>query len=593
MPVERVNVHCYFDNDTGQWIKLPIGYEIHSDVIKDFMDIIQETIPDWTNSHDILASLRASNYDPHECISTYFNIGDPVTDPWLKGIVRTKNSAADANSMEQKDKEIEKLKKTIKSLEQQLANSKEELKKSNQKVVSLEDRVSTLEAENKSTNVRLTALQEARPKTAKVVTVEKSSVDPKTARALSESAKNLHKSHIQLKMAVKKHVGEISDLMKKAINGMRDIRSCDSGQSREIEDLRELYRKEALERKLLYNKLQELRGNIRVFARCRYDNRVECSLEFPSDSDIATFNPATQQKKIFSFDKVYSPSSKQTEVFEDTLPIIHSCVDGYNVCILAYGQTGSGKTHTMMGPEHDPGVNIRSIKALLEICKERSDKADYTLKVSLLEIYNENVQDLLSSDVKTLPVQSKGNKVVIPGLTEVEVTSMADIQRVMELGNKNRTTAATKMNSQSSRSHLILKLSVEGLNRKAGTHSSGSLMLCDLAGSERVGKTEAQGQRLVEAAAINKSLTALGQVFSALRASQLHIPYRNSKLTHILQPALGGDAKACLFVAVSPDVRNITETISTLTFGSNARQIALGQAKANVSKRMPKDDDDD
>jgi len=130
-------------------------------------------------------------------------------------------------------------------------------------------------------------------------------------------------------------------------------------------------------------------------------------------------------------------------------------------------------------------------------------------------------------------------------------------------------------------------ITVRGQDKASGAVSTGILTLCDLAGSERVSKSGATGQRLTEIAAINKSLSALGQVLAALRSSQLHIPYRNSKLTHILQLSLGGDAKACLFVMLSPDEYNLSETMSTLQFGSNAQQVALGQAKKNVTKGPP------
>eukprot|EP00047_Mylnosiga_fluctuans_P024213 m.155935 g.155935 ORF g.155935 m.155935 type:complete len:166 (+) comp9799_c0_seq4:2675-3172(+) len=146
--------------------------------------------------------------------------------------------------------------------------------------------------------------------------------------------------------------------------------------------------------------------------------------------------------------------------------------------------------------------------------------------------------------------------------------------------DRNRHVAATKMNSQSSRSHLLLQLTVSSYDHISKQTSVGKLTLVDLAGSERIAKTEATGQRLIEAAAINKSLTSLGQVFSALKANQTHIPYRNCKLTHLLQDSLGGDAKTCMFVNVSPAESNLPETVSTLKFGSTIRQIELAKPAA-------------
>ena len=154
-------------------------------------------------------------------------------------------------------------------------------------------------------------------------------------------------------------------------------------------------------------------------------------------------------------------------------------------------------------------------------------------------------------------------------------------------GGQNRSVGATKMNTDSSRSHLLLLLKLHGTDRVTNAVTRGTLTLVDLAGSERISKTEATGQRLVEAAAINKSLSALGQVFGALRTNAMHVPYRNSKLTQLIQSSLGGDGKACLFVNVSPLASNLSETASTLQFGSAAKQVELGKAKQNITQ-VPK-----
>uniref|UniRef100_A0A3Q3X0I2 Kinesin-like protein n=1 Tax=Mola mola TaxID=94237 RepID=A0A3Q3X0I2_MOLML len=283
-------------------------------------------------------------------------------------------------------------------------------------------------------------------------------------------------------------------------------------------------------------------------------------LETPDDQEVVVVQKGNRKK--FQFDKIFPQSRTQVrthldpsdnpepnglvcylkeaksydeyadfmddqfeDVFAGTVPVITSCVDGYNVCILAYGQTGSGKTYTMMGSKENPGVNIRSGHTTLS-------------SISMLEIYNENLNDLLrkSSDA-ALDIRVQGKSVSVPGLTQIQVQTEADILSVMETGENNRKIASTKMNTQ--RCHFT----VEGSDQVSGLTSRGTLTLCDLAGSERISKTEAEGQRLVEAAAINKSLTALGQVFSALKCNALHIPFRNSKLTLLLQPCLSGDAK--------------------------------------------------
>ncbi|KAK3741804.1 hypothetical protein QZH41_010453 [Actinostola sp. cb2023] len=255
--------------------------------------------------------------------------------------------------------------------------------------------------------------------------------------------------------------------------------------------------------------------------------------------------------------------------------------------VKAKSPSGSGKTYTMMGTEVNPGVNVRSVKELLRICKER-ENVEYTLTVSMLEVYNETLQDLLNDrSTSQLSIALKGKIVVVNDLTEIQINSEESITKIIAKGNANRSVGETKMNSNSSRSHLVLILHVKGVNQISNSLSNGALTLVDLAGSERISKTEATGQRLVEAAAINKSLSALGQVLTALRTNAMHVPYRNSKLTQLLQGALGGDGKACMFVNISPDEYNLSETLSTLNFGSAAKQVQLGKAVQNI-KKIPK-----
>uniref|UniRef100_A0A668UYQ8 Kinesin-like protein n=1 Tax=Oreochromis aureus TaxID=47969 RepID=A0A668UYQ8_OREAU len=297
----------------------------------------------------------------------------------------------------------------------------------------------------------------------------------------------------------------------------------------------------------VYNKLLELQGNIRVFCRCRKSSASSC-LEKTDDQEVVVVQKGSRKK--FQFDKVYSPSSTQEDVFAGTLPVITSCVDGYNVCILAYGQTGSGKTYTMMGSKENPGVGMGTVVTRLK--SNAHFGALFFLRCHTLWILRR-----ASLDIRVL-----GKSVSVPGLTRVEVRTEADILTVMEMGEKNWKIASTKMNIQSSRSHLVVALEVEGSDEVSGLTSRGMLTLCDLAGSERISKTEAEGQRLVEAAAINKSLTALGQVFSALKCNAIH---------------------CCMFVNVSPDAKDAVETLSTLQFGSTIRQVALGKATQNVA----------
>ncbi|PVD25252.1 hypothetical protein C0Q70_15750 [Pomacea canaliculata] len=549
---ERRYVHFFFDKFSGNWMRLPIGWELHHPLIQNMVQHVERALPDCRDPADILAMLRVCNYNPDECIGTYLCLQG---DEWLV----PPKSSNEAKAMNESENQLEALKQRVKSLEMMLQDEKKQKIAVEKQLADLQENYSKLVAGAKIAQTQMEAMQTSRPKSARPKTPQVSKkqkfeeiLDPKQVEKLTSSVKKLHETHALLRINVTSQVDTLRQLLEETKRSMEDIKTCDVGSAQELEEIRALYQREALQRRLLYNQ------------------------------DIMVTND--NAKKIFSFDKVFTSEATQEEIFKDTNPIITSCVDGYNVCLMAYGQTGSGKTFTMMGPESNPGINIRAVTELLKVCSERSETKTYTLKVSMVEIYNETVQDLLTSECKVLELHAVGNQIRIPDITEMVVESVKDVKAIMEMGDKNRSVAETKMNSTSSRSHLLLRISVSGVDKVSGAISSGVLTLCDLAGSERISKTEASGQRLVEAAAINKSLSALGQVFTALRGSQLHVPYRNSKLTQILRPCLGGDAKACLFVNISPDAKNFAETCNTLEFGSNARQVALGQAKQNIRK---------
>ncbi|KAL2093274.1 hypothetical protein ACEWY4_010586 [Coilia grayii] len=581
---ERVNICRYYDIQSGLWLLLPLEWEMNIDFVKECVKKIKDTLPGLTDQKEITAALRQCNYDPDEVVSIYLTIfGDSLFQSAAKA--QTYSELNSFRNHLQKDR-------TIEDLKQKLNTKENELEKVFQKnsylardtqyladmVQHLNQRVAELEADKQQAMEKIRALLNRRSTKVPEKEPPKPSVD---LRQVSHLTRDLNISNKQLGATVRHVLVDLQNHFQQLKELVERMTQAEQHRVTEQEELRSLYMKEALERKTLYNKLLELQGNIRVFCRCRGNAPSNSCLEVPSEQDIVVNQKAG--KKKFHFDRVYSSTSTQEHIFEGTMPIITSCVDGYNVCILAYGQTGSGKTYTMMGPKNNPGVNVRSVRQLLSICKKR-ENVTYTLKVSMLEIYNDSLNDLLAKNPNShLDIRTQGKSVTVPGLTQAEVKTEDDILHVMEMGEKNRKIASTKMNIESSRSHLILTLTVLGADAVSGVTTQGTLTLCDLAGSERISKTEAKGQRLVEAAAINKSLTALGQVFSALKCNAIHVPFRNSKLTHLLQPCLCGDAKACVFVNVSPDPLNITETLSSLQFGSSIRQVALGKATQNVS----------
>ncbi|KAK2965214.1 hypothetical protein RJ640_019969 [Escallonia rubra] len=262
------------------------------------------------------------------------------------------------------------------------------------------------------------------------------------------------------------------------------------------------------------------------------------------------------------------------EVFSDTRPLIRSVLDGYNVCIFAYGQTGSGKTYTMTGPkdltENSKGVNYRALSDLFLLAEQRQDTFCYDVSVQMIEIYNEQVRDLLVTDGLNVPDASL-----------VRVATTSDVIDLMNLGHRNRAVGATALNDRSSRSHSCLTVHVQGRDLTSGAVLRGCMHLVDLAGSERVDKSEVTGDRLKEAQHINKSLSALGDVIASLAQKNSHVPYRNSKLTQLLQDSLGGQAKTLMFVHISPELDAVGETISTLKFAERVATVELGAARVN------------
>ncbi|KAG2622172.1 kinesin-like protein KIN-14R [Panicum virgatum] len=364
----------------------------------------------------------------------------------------------------------------------------------------------------------------------------------------------------------------------------------------EFKDLKEKFSEEAKERKDLYNKLIELKGNIRVFCRCRPLNAEEIAegastaIDFESAKDGELIVKGhVSSKKVFKFDSVFSPEEDQEKVFEKTAPFATSVLDGFNVCIFAYGQTGTGKTFTMEGIEGARGVNYRTLEELFRIIKEREGIFLYEVTVSVLEVYNEQIHDLLltgsqpGATTKRLEVRQVAEGVHhVPGLVEARVTNMNEAWEVLQTGSKARAVGSTNANEHSSRSHCIHCVMVKGENLINGECTKSKLWLIDLAGSERVAKTDVQGERLKEAQNINKSLSALGDVISALAAKTPHIPFRNSKLTHLLQDSLSGDSKTLMFVQISPNENDVGETLCSLNFASRVRGIELGQARKQV-----------
>ncbi|KAK4595918.1 hypothetical protein RGQ29_014132 [Quercus rubra] len=399
---------------------------------------------------------------------------------------------------------------------------------------------------------------------------------------LSTKVQNLKKEHTVLSDQVKQTTDSFPG--PEVVNTLQLLNT-------EHELLKKKYLQESSERKRLYNEVIELKGNIRVFCRCRPLNQNEITSGSTSivDFDSSQDNElqvicSDSSKKQFKFDHVFRPEDNQEAVFAQTKPIVTSVLDGYNVCIFAYGQTGTGKTFTMEGTLENRGVNYRTLEELFRISDERGGIMRYELFVSMLEVYNEKIRDLLidnsNQPAKKLEIkQAAEGTQEVPGLVEAHVYSTEDVWELMKSGSRSRSVGSTNANELSSRSHCLLRVTVKGENLINGQKIRSHLWLVDLAGSERVGRIEVEGERLKESQFINKSLSALGDVIYALASKTAHIPYRNSKLTHMLQSSLGGDCKTLMFVQISPNSADLGETLCSLNFASRVRGIESGPAR--------------
>ncbi|XP_032456465.1 kinesin heavy chain isoform X6 [Nasonia vitripennis] len=299
-------------------------------------------------------------------------------------------------------------------------------------------------------------------------------------------------------------------------------------------------------------------------------------VKFPSGGDE---NCISIGGKVYLFDKVFKPNATQDKVYNEAAKsIVTDVLAGYNGTIFAYGQTSSGKTHTMegvIGDPHKQGIIPRIVNDIFNHIYGMEENLEFHIKVSYFEIYMDKIRDLLDVSKVNLSVHEDKNRVpFVKGATERFVSSPEEVFEVIEEGKSNRHIAVTNMNEHSSRSHSVFLINVKQENLENQKKLSGKLYLVDLAGSEKVSKTGAEGTVLDEAKNINKSLSALGNVISALAdGNKTHIPYRDSKLTRILQESLGGNARTTIIICCSPASFNESETKSTLDFGKRAKTI--------------------
>ncbi|XP_038822899.1 kinesin-like protein KIF3B [Salvelinus namaycush] len=329
---------------------------------------------------------------------------------------------------------------------------------------------------------------------------------------------------------------------------------------------------------------------VKVVVRCRPFNRREETMDNDNILEvnsklgqITLRNPRASPEEVmksFTFDAVYDFESKQSDIYDDTVrPLVDSVLQGFNGTIFAYGQTGTGKTYTMLGmpTDNERGIIPNSFNHIFTQIS-RSQNQQYLVRASYLEIYREEVRDLLCKDNKKLDLKENPDSgVYVKDLSSVVTKNVMELEHVMNIGDESRSVGFTNMNERSSRSHAIFMITVECSEK--GTDGEdhirvGKLNMVDLAGSERQSKTGAKGERLKEATKINLSLSALGNVISALvDGKSTHIPYRDSKLTRLLQDSLGGNAKTVMVATLGPASKHYEESLTTLRYANRAKNI--------------------
>ncbi|NWV58064.1 KIF25 protein, partial [Daphoenositta chrysoptera] len=551
-----------------------------------------------------------------------------------------------------------------------------------------EERIVVLETENAALHLKLAEYQVLAGRSTKEVLqlyaahgqqmkLQRSSVVTQLHGAikkkLKQDLKSLHSLALELSKDFQRQSKTCLYQILAAVQGIQlqneamrmfQIKAFDLEQS--LQEVTERYEKEKQKRKALHNSLVELRGNIRVHCRIRpllpfddaaghsvsQDRQRNFSEKVAHAADDETVLVKCSRpghasvNKTFQFERVYNDLESQDAVFADVAPLLTSLLDGYNVCIMAYGQTGSGKTYTMLGPqlegnlafsieeESELGIIPRATQEVFRLISEKPP-GSYWVEVSVVEVYNNEIFDLLAKDsygrvfgVKRDVVTTREGKSDVPLLTHETVENASEFLHLVNKGLQLRVTHPTLVHAHSSRSHLVVTLTIttvvfadnfgtlwedeqtsQRLNKEASctfpqkmrdsksTSSSRasspvqlegtekvkqvktSLQLVDLAGSECVGMSGVTGAALRETSFINRSLCALADVLGAIAEQRAHIPYRNSKLTHLLQDSLGGDAKLLVMLCISPGQKYLTESMQSLGFGTRARQVQRGQVK--------------
>ncbi|XP_024397614.1 kinesin-like protein KIN-14I isoform X2 [Physcomitrium patens] len=494
--------------------------------------------------------------------------------------------------------QVKELRNDLRQKTEELRNKEERVKNLTKEKQLLEQKASRLE-KNKSEEALLMEEKfefERDDLRGRLVVLEKKLAERTQDLSLAESTLATREGELESMQSSLMELNELRDMKEDIDRKNEQTAAILKRQADQITELETLYREEQVLRKRYFNMMEDMKGKIRVYARWRplsskeIKERQQNVLIAPDEFTIE--HPWKDDKpKQHQFDHVFDHYATQEEVFEDTKYLVQSAIDGYNVCIFAYGQTGSGKTFTIYGSENNPGLTPRATKELFGYLKRDANKFSFSLKVYMLEIYQDSLIDLLlpKSAAKPRKLEIKKDSkgmVVVENATLLPIASHDELQAIVHKGLERRHVSGTHMNSESSRSHLILSVIVESTNRQSQVLVKGKLSFVDLAGSERVKKSGSSGEQLKEAQSINKSLSALGDVISALATEEQHIPYRNHKLTMLMSDSLGGNAKTLMFVNISPAESNLDETHNSLCYATRVRSIINEASKNTTTKEI-------
>ncbi|KAI3870373.1 hypothetical protein MKW92_001409, partial [Papaver armeniacum] len=400
-----------------------------------------------------------------------------------------------------------------------------------------------------------------------------------------ETFQNFMDFHLQLRQELR----QTSKSMQQVVNGW-DF--SDSGvRFKKIEDkLHEMNgcchaslvqsRKAFTENCRLYNEFLDSKGNVRVYGRlrpCQDKNQTIIQL-IGEDGELVIADPSvhTDGGHRFKFNKVYDQQATEEEVFLDTQPVIRSVIDGYNVCIFTFGQSGWENTNTKTGLDasstKDWGIHFEALNVLFQMSRNRRSSFSYKIDVQMVEIYNEQVRDLLQIGVShnKICTSSQPSELTVPDASMHPVESVSDVLKFIRIGLAKQARGLTALNERSIRSHSILTVHVHGTDLVTEATLRGSLHLVDLARSGSVDCSQVTRGRLREAQCISKSLSALGDVMFSLSQKNDHVPYADSQLTRVLQSSLSGQGKIAMFVQLNPDVDAYSKTLSTLKFAKGS-----------------------